>query len=94
MHTTPTRPVIRATGLRKSFGGTVVPDGVDLDVPERTVLAVLGPNWAGMTSIVRILSTLTRADAGRAFRWQELTPPAATWSLHRHYSVLLCTSSQ
>lgn len=32
--------------------------------------------------------------AVRAFRWQEPTPPAATWSLRRHYSVLLCTGSQ
>jgi ABC-2 type transport system ATP-binding protein len=35
-------------------------------VPEGTVLGLLGPNGAGKTTVVRILSTLLRADAGRA----------------------------
>ena len=41
-------------------------DGVDLEVPEGTVLGLLGPNGAGKTTTVRILATLLRADAGRA----------------------------
>jgi ABC-2 type transport system ATP-binding protein len=40
--------------------------GVDLQVGQGRVLALLGPNGAGKTTIVRILSTLIRADAGRA----------------------------
>jgi ABC-2 type transport system ATP-binding protein len=41
-------------------------DGVDLEVPEGTVLGLLGPNGAGKTTTVRILATLLRADGGRA----------------------------
>ena len=41
-------------------------DGVDLAVARGSVLALLGPNGAGKTTTVRILATLTRADAGRA----------------------------
>src|SRR3954468_6951471 len=41
-------------------------DGVDLVVPEGTVLGLLGPNGAGKTTTVRILATLLRPDAGRA----------------------------
>ncbi len=41
-------------------------DGVDLDVPESTVLGLLGPNGAGKTTAVRVLTTLLRPDAGRA----------------------------
>ena len=41
-------------------------DGVDLDVPQGTVLGLLGPNGAGKTTTVRILTTLLRPDAGRA----------------------------
>ena len=36
-------------------------DGVDLDVPEGTVLGLLGPNGAGKTTTVRILATLLQA---------------------------------
>jgi ABC-2 type transport system ATP-binding protein len=64
MHTTRSRPAIRATGLRESFGDKLVLDGIDLDVPEGTVFALLGPNGAGKTTTVQILSTLIGADGG------------------------------
>ena len=60
----PGMPAIVATGLRKSFGEAVVLDGVDLSVAEGTIFALLGPNGAGKTTIVRIMSTLIRADSG------------------------------
>jgi ABC-2 type transport system ATP-binding protein len=41
-------------------------DGVDLAVPEGSVVGLLGPNGAGKTTTVRILATLLRPDAGRA----------------------------
>jgi ABC-2 type transport system ATP-binding protein len=39
-------------------------DGIDLNIAEGTVFALLGPNGAGKTTMVRILSTLIRADSG------------------------------
>jgi len=56
---------IVATGLRKSFGGKVVLDGIELRVPEGMIFALLGPNGAGKTTAVQILSTLIRADGGQ-----------------------------
>jgi ABC-2 type transport system ATP-binding protein len=56
---------IAATGLRKSFDGKVVLDGVDLTVASGTVFALLGPNGAGKTTMVNIFATLLEADAGR-----------------------------
>jgi len=53
-------------GLVKRFGETTALAGVDLAVPEGSVLGLLGPNGAGKTTVVRILTTLLRADAGRA----------------------------
>ncbi|MFB9234126.1 ATP-binding cassette domain-containing protein [Plantactinospora siamensis] len=59
-------PAISATGLRKSYGDHTVLDGIDLHVPAGTVFSLLGPNGAGKTTTVQILSTLIRADGGRA----------------------------
>jgi ABC-2 type transport system ATP-binding protein len=60
----PREPAIVATGVCKSFGETLVLDGVDVTVDEGTIFALLGPNGAGKTTIVRILTTLIEADAG------------------------------
>ncbi|MFJ3513072.1 ATP-binding cassette domain-containing protein [Streptomyces luteogriseus] len=53
---------IAANGLRKSYGGKTVLDGVDLAVPEGTIFSLLGPNGAGKTTAVKILSTLISPD--------------------------------
>src|SRR5580693_9449306 len=58
-------PAITVAGLRKSFGGKVVLDGIDLTVAEGTIFALLGPNGAGKTTMVQILSTLIPADSGQ-----------------------------
>jgi ABC-2 type transport system ATP-binding protein len=57
---------IYAEGLVKTFGEVRALDGVDLDVPEGTVLGLLGPNGAGKTTAVRVLTTLLRPDSGKA----------------------------
>ena len=57
---------IEASGLAKSYRDVRVLDGVDLNIPRGSVFALLGPNGAGKTTAVRILATLTEADAGRA----------------------------
>ena len=56
---------VSATGVCKSFGETVVLDGIDLTVAAGTVFALLGPNGAGKTTMVRVLSTLIPADSGQ-----------------------------
>ena len=57
---------IEASGLAKSYRNVRVLDGVDLSIPRGSVFALLGPNGAGKTTTVRILATLTEADAGQA----------------------------
>lgn len=57
---------IYAEGLVKTFGDVRALDGVDLDVPEGTVLGLLGPNGAGKTTAVRCSTTLLTPDSGKA----------------------------
>jgi ABC-2 type transport system ATP-binding protein len=57
---------IYTEGLRKSFGDVQALAGLDLQVPQGTVLGLLGPNGAGKTTAVRILTTLLPPDAGTA----------------------------
>jgi ABC-2 type transport system ATP-binding protein len=57
-------PAIHVQGLQKSYDKLHVLRGVDFDVARGSIFALLGPNGAGKTTVVRILSTLLRADAG------------------------------
>ncbi|MDX2344215.1 MAG: ATP-binding cassette domain-containing protein [Acidimicrobiia bacterium] len=58
--------IIEATGLAKYYKDVVALDGLDLSVPEGTILGLLGPNGAGKTTAVSILTTLISADKGSA----------------------------
>jgi ABC-2 type transport system ATP-binding protein len=57
---------IEAAGLEKSYGSVEVLRGVEIQAARGSVVALLGPNGAGKTTMVKILSTLIRADAGTA----------------------------
>ena len=57
---------IHVSGLQHAYGEVSVLRGVDLDVPRGSIVALLGSNGAGKTTVIRILSTLLRADGGVA----------------------------
>ena len=59
-------PAIRVRGLEKSYKKLEVLRGVDFDVARGSIFALLGSNGAGKTTVVKILSTLLKADAGAA----------------------------
>jgi len=60
------QPAIQVRGLEKSFKQLKVLRGVDLEVAPGSIFALLGSNGAGKTTVVKILSTLLKADAGTA----------------------------
>ncbi|EMD29211.1 ABC transporter ATP-binding protein [Amycolatopsis azurea] len=57
---------IHVRDLEKSYGKLHVLRGVDFEVERGSIFALLGSNGAGKTTVVRILSTLLKADAGTA----------------------------
>ena len=59
-------PAIHVQGLEKSYKELHVLRGVDFDVARGSIFALLGSNGAGKTTVVNILSTLLKADAGTA----------------------------
>src|SRR4030088_2967567 len=61
-----TTQAIHMQGLEKSYKELRVLRGVDFDVARGTIFALLGSNGAGKTTVVKILSTLLKADAGTA----------------------------
>jgi ABC-2 type transport system ATP-binding protein len=65
MHT-PSPAAIHVQGLEKSYKELRVLRGVDLEVAKGSIFALLGSNGAGKTTVVKILSTLLKADAGTA----------------------------
>src|SRR5438105_4546042 len=57
-------PAIHVQGLEKSYKELRVLRGVDFDVARGSIFALLGSNGAGKTTVVKILSTLLKPDAG------------------------------
>ena len=59
-----TQPVLEARGLVKTFGHVIGLTGVDLQLHAGEVLAIIGDNGAGKTTIIKCLSGAMTPDAG------------------------------
>ena len=58
--------IIRIEGLAKTFGSLTALHGIDLQIRENELLGLLGPNVAGKTTLISILSTLLPPSSGGA----------------------------
>jgi polar amino acid transport system ATP-binding protein len=58
-------PVVRITGLHKSFGAVDVLKGIDLTVAEREVVCVIGPSGSGKSTLLRCVNLLEQPTAGK-----------------------------
>jgi len=56
--------IIQIKGVKKSFKDVEVLKGVDFEVEQGGIFALLGSNGAGKTTMIRIMATLLKADAG------------------------------
>jgi ABC-2 type transport system ATP-binding protein len=59
-------PAISCRGLAKRYGSVLAVDGLDLDVPQRSLFGFLGPNGAGKTTVMRLLLGLAAPTGGSA----------------------------
>ena len=57
-------PLLRVRGLRKAFGGTVVLDGLDLDVAAHQVVVLIGASGSGKSTLLRCIDLLETVDDG------------------------------
>ncbi len=55
---------IDVSGVRKSFDGTEVLHGIDLEIPEGAFTAILGPSGCGKTTLLRLIAGFAAPDAG------------------------------
>jgi heme exporter protein A len=78
---------LRLAGLRRDYGERRALDGVDLELERGQSLVVLGPNWAGKTTLLRILATLLRPSSGEV-RVLGCSLPSESWKLRGRVGYL------
>src|SRR5690606_5097637 len=60
----PGKPVLKAEGLYKSFGGLQATDNVSFELYQNEILAIIGPNGAGKTTVFNQMSGFLAPDKG------------------------------
>lgn len=65
MGTVNSSPLVRATGIAKSYGGAQALKGVSLEIAPGEVLGLVGANGAGKSTLIKVLAGLVQPDAGQ-----------------------------
>lgn len=60
-------PILKMTNIVKEFPGVKALDGVNLELYEGTVMALMGENGAGKSTLMKILSGVYKKDGGKIF---------------------------
>ena len=96
-------PILKSTGLHKSFGDNEVLKGIDLSVNKGQLVFMIGPSGSGKSTLLRCCNRLEEPSAGTILvDGEDLTAPAADlnrirqnigmvfqhFNLYRHMSVL------
>jgi sulfate transport system ATP-binding protein len=89
---------IRLENIRKNFGDFVALDGVNLEIADGELIALLGPSGSGKTTLLRVIAGLEKPDRGtvtvngadtatRGFRDREVGFVFQHYALFRHLTV-------
>ncbi|MDR2103614.1 MAG: ATP-binding cassette domain-containing protein [Treponema sp.] len=67
-------PIIRTQHLKKSFGPHFVLQDVNLEIPEKSISAIIGQSGTGKSVLIKTIIGMIKADSGKVwFRDKELT---------------------
>ncbi len=67
-----TEPMVRIRGLRKRYGAREVLRGIDMDVPQGSVMCIIGPSGSGKSTLLSCINHLDRIDGGQMWVAGEL----------------------
>ena len=56
--------MLKATGIRKSYGNLQILKGVNFEVQKGEIVSIIGPSGAGKSTLLHILGTLDKPDVG------------------------------
>ncbi len=57
--------VVRAEGVKKSFGDTLLFEDLSFDLPKGGIVGIIGPNGAGKTTLFKMIMGIEKADGGK-----------------------------
>ena len=82
-------PRIRVKSLGKSYGALEVFRGIDFDVGEREIVAIVGPSGCGKTTLLRCIDGLLPHDTGEIWVGQERVeePIAGVAMVFQHFGL-------
>jgi polar amino acid transport system ATP-binding protein len=81
-------PIVEIASLTKRFGATTVLDGVDLDVAEGEVLAIIGRSGSGKSTLLRCINGLETIDAGRIVAAGVTVQPSSLRDVRRSVGMI------
>lgn len=96
LHAATDTPVLALSGLTRRYGEVVAVDNLSLTLRRGEVVALLGENGAGKSTVVNMVSGMTQPDAGTiALRGRPCRLPSARAALeagigvvHQHYALV------